>query len=623
MLLQVVSGDFLEMMEERAGDIVWRLSDSSQRERRIVIVDIDEKSLQQVGPWPWRRDQLADLIEGLNHYEPALRMMDIVVPDEKVGDDRLAAALARSGPIVWSQLFSLDPAVTITNGALGKPLPIKACPSFAPVAHGYIGNSPSLALAAGHITPWLDADGAIRRVPALVCYQGAVYPSLPLAGWMLITNSELSIQATGLMRDPDWTLSFPGFPGVTVPLDAQGRQRVSYRIPRDGFLAVSAVAVMQRKLDPELLRGAWVLVGATAFGVSDAVPTPQGGAVGGVEVHAQILSALLDQRSPYTPRGAPAIVMGMAVLAMLLLLLTAAVNRKKALFSLPLLALLLIGMEFVLHAGLLLGQALWVGWLQPAMFTLLTAIALATAELVRFKFERERIYANLSSYLSEPVARAVSFKPATPEIEASLREATVLVADLRNFATYCSAHTPMESAQVLHGLFANATRIVEDSGGVVLQMSGNGLLAAWNALQPCGDHSQRAVEAATQIFTECGAVLPRDHSDAHPMLGLGVGVETGEILVGSFGASHRRTHTILGEAVTAATALERMTEEMAYPVLLGPAIAARVTDPRQRELGTFLLDGVHVPRQIFALDLPLELDRIQQVLDDDALREDD
>jgi adenylate cyclase len=157
----------------------------------------------------------------------------------------------------------------------------------------------------GHINPVVDTDGSIRRVPAVVCFEGQAYPALAVAGLAAATGAQpvwRNNQASLFSKDSAQLIDVGG---LQLPLDAQGQLRVSYQMPREGFAAVSAVDVLQGKVPPHMLKGAWVLVGSTAFGGGDAVPTPQGGAVGGVEVHAAAHAAhhitSHHAMSPHTP----------------------------------------------------------------------------------------------------------------------------------------------------------------------------------------------------------------------------------------------------------------------------------------------------------------------------------
>jgi adenylate cyclase len=332
--------------------------------------------------------------------------------------------------------------------------------------------------------------------------------------------------------------------------------------------------------------------------------------VGGVEVHAEALSAILDERTPYTPRIAAAIWPWLAsALVSTLLLLSLRISRRGAGLVLPVVALFCLSGLFVLHTVILLSAHLWMGWITPAVFTILATSLLSGVELVRTRFERERVFQNLSSYLPESVARQVALQGPSAQIVAERHDATVMIVDLRNFSAYCEGRPPEETATVLHLFFTTATRIVEAHGGVMEHMMGDGFKAVWNGSSPCDNHSQRALASAKTLWTTLCAQLPFHSSRRTPALDVGIGIESGEVLVGSFGAAGRRVHSVLGETVTIASRLEALTGELAYPILLGPEIVARENPQDVTKLGDFLLAGLKTPRTLYAL--PVEIDRLR------------
>ena len=606
-------GPQLAQWDERTGSVAWNFASSATQERRVVVVDIDEKSIQALGAWPWPRERMAQLLERLDRDGVSLKLLDVLFDNARPGDAALKKALASPVPTVAAELFALDARPGLHAGALAGALPM-ACPAQSLPARGFLASEPGLlgpGAFAGHITPIMDPDGAIRRVPALLCFDGAAYAALPVAGaWAADPETAPRLEPGRTWGSPEGWLRVGEW---RLPVDARGRFRVSYQVPRSGFLSVSAADVLDGQVPPNLLKGAWALVGATAFGAGDAVPTPQGGAVGGVEVHAQALAALLDDRTPYTPRFAPAWPWMAGLLSALLLLLLLRRPRGSAGLLLGGAGLALAAGAFGLHALLLLTVHWWLGWVNPALFALLAAGALGAAELMRMRFERERLYQNLSSYLPEAVAREVALQGPTAQVHAVRRDATVLFVDLRNFSAYCEGRPPEETATVLHLFYSAATRVVEGHGGVVEQMVGDGVMAVWNGSSPCPDHSLRALAAAEELWRTLGAQLPRTASRRTPLLDVGMGAETGTVLVGSFGPAGRRVHTVLGETVTVAAGLEALTGELAYPILLGPQLVDAAKPKAAVALGPFLLPGLTQPRVLHALPVEFDTQRLRLV----------
>ena len=640
----------LQGWEERLASRTWSLANQDATERRVVVVDIDEKSTQALGPWPWPRDRVASLLTGLDAYGVNLKVVDVLFDgaQEAAQDQKLAKALQSGAPTVISQLFALRsedktsvPQSQLRSGTLSGAAFGCTHQGAQLVANGFMAPDALLVGASagvGHITPVVDPDGSIRRVPAVVCFEGQAYPALTVAALSAATGAKPTLQArqdTATLGALGTTFSSQSAQtldvgGLQLPLDPQGQLRVSYQMPRSGFASVSAVDVLQGKVPPSLLKGAWALVGSTAFGGGDAVPTPQGGAVGGVEVHAQILSAALDGRTPLTPAWAPLWTPLAGLMAVLVLVGVLRASGPKAAWALPLTAAALVALIFAAHAWLLLSNHQWLGWGQPAVFVALLAAALLGSEMLRVRAERERLYGNLSSYLPEGAARKVAFEAPNAQVVAETREATVMMVDLRNFSAYCEEKAPEDAAMVLHLFYTTVERIVSQHGGVVEQMVGDGLTAVWNGSSPCQDHAKQALEAAGQIWKEGVAQLPRVASRKTPALDIGVGIETGPVMVGSFGPAHRRVHTVMGEAVSVASRLEKLTSELGYPVLLGPKAFAQSqalvsqndlgeqTKPETQKLGEFLLVGMRTPRTVYALKVQVDPSHLHLVSGMDA-----
>lgn len=605
-------GSELAQWDERLSSKTWALSDSQATERRVVVVDIDEKSVQALGPWPWPRDRVASLLNALNAYGAQLQVLDILFDGAQPQDGVLAAALARS-PTVVGQLFALNTSVPVLSGqpAGALALPAASAESLACTqAGGHMAPPADLASAAtgvGHITPLVDSDGTVRRVPAVVCYQGRAYPALALAALAAGTRSAPQMLTPGTWAGPARVLEVGG---IQLPVDAQGQLRVSYAMPRSGFISISASDVLQGRVPAELLAGAWVLVGSTALGGGDSVPTPQAGVAGGVEVHAQLLSAALDGRTPFVPVWAPAWPWAAGAASVLLLLVALRLGGKRAGVVMPLAVVAVVAGLFAAHAVLLLHTHQWLVWGQSALFAVLAGTLLTGAEMLRVRFERERLFQNFSSYLPESAARKVALADPSAQVVAESRAATVLFIDLRNFSAYCDNHAPRAAATVLHRFYTSVEAVVVAHGGEVEQMVGDGIMAVWNGSTPCADHARRAVAAAPVIWKAAQEQLPLQGSREAPPLDIGVGLESGDVLVGSFGPAQRRVHTVMGEPVNVAGRLQALTSELGYPILVGPRAAAEAATgsaevPNLKKLGTFLLEGLQQPRTVHCVPVDL------------------
>lgn len=603
-------------VQEHGTDAVWRFAASPALEQRVIFVDIDDASLARVGPWPWGRDVMAQLVTQLDEQGASLKLFDIVFPDRRENSESFIRALAANdatSPNILGQLFAIRNETTLSMGQPVQPAAFERCPDVAVPAQGQIANMPGLHRRAGHITPALDPDGTVRRIPALICHDHQVWPALALSGLAAAAStveqsSQFVLEQGHHLLGPPWRLYVPGPQGYSIGLDASGYVRVPFSHARGSWLAVSAADVLDGKVPENLLQGAWVIVGATAFGLSDTIPTALGGAVSGAEVHAQLLVGMLDGRVPLTPKGEWLIQAGYAAVAVVALLLLAAghpLQQGRWVLLLPVAGLVASLAAYGLHALLLIGWSLYIGWLWPAASAFLFGIALGGLEHARSLHHKSRLFGNLASYIPVSVAERIAFNPPNSDIQAERVKVTILVADIRNFTAYSEVRSPEETARVLHHFYTTASEIVVAHGGIVEEMVGDSLLAVFNGPRPCPDHAAQALAAARHMWQQCGENLPNVYGQGLEPLALGIGVETGEALAGSFGSSGRRVHTVLGKPVTVALRLCEMTADLAYPILAGEATAShlvsRLDSPELllKPLGSFLLPGMHNSGKIY------------------------
>ncbi len=602
-------------LEDRAGDLYWRLTALAGAERRIVVVDVDERSLREVGSWPWPRATLAELVERIADAHPGVQVVDIVLADSREGDNGLRQAVDRAQPVL-AQLFSLDPNVApVVGTVVGGQVP---CDSTVVASFGYYGLAPALAEAqpsTGHIAPWVDADGVIRHIPARVCHAGRAHATLALAALQqLAAGNDGARDAPAAGHVPaSWevvaragaarwwnspvSLRTNSLPGIEVPLDTSGLMRVPYRLSREAFVSVSAADVLLRPESVQrALAGAVVLVGSTALGTGDTVATPLGPVASGLEVHAQLLAALLDDAVPFTPAAWPGLQAVLLVAVAGLLWFSSSAAPGAPAKRLPMLgialALFALGGAFVaLHLG-----SLWLPWLTTVVFSVLGATSLSTAEHALARAQRERLAAHLGAYLPAPVAERLMASEPTGEPQLEPHEVSVLAAAVRNFAALAAEAPVQELAALLHAYACLAVDVVERHGGVVEHVVGDALIAVWNGAGACPDHGRRAADAARDLVRTTRVLFASrrpvaERSRVQP-LAVGVGLESGSVLVATYGPARRRAHAALGEAVNLAQRLQQLTADLSLPILVGPRLAGQLPPAAVEPVGVYLLEEI-------------------------------
>ena len=351
--------DFVEQLSSIIYDYRLRLTMPRTRDDRIVIVDIDEKSLKEEGRWPWGRDRLALLMDKLfDKYGVAVVGFDVVFAEKdessglKVlqqlgqnqlkGDLSFQATLSQIQPqLEYDKLFAskiknrkVVLGYYLTNQADQHASGMLPEPTFSPGTfkghsvefttwNGYGANLPELqqaAAGAGHFNPWTDFDGRVRRVPMLAEYNGAYYESLSLAvvrtllGPTKLLPGYAEVKAGGY-AGLEWLELDAAGGRIKIPVDNDVATFVPYRGAQGSFRYISLTDVLHDRVEPAQLKDKIVLVGTTAPGLLDLRSTPVAEAYPGVEVHANMISGILDQNL----KEQPAYMLGAEVVWLLLI----------------------------------------------------------------------------------------------------------------------------------------------------------------------------------------------------------------------------------------------------------------------------------------------------------------
>lgn len=594
-----------------------------QLEQRVVIVDIDERSLVEQGAWPWSRQKVSQLISTMiDHYGVSGVALDIVFPEVKEDDIVLANQLAReqvTGAVVYDLLGRNQ--AEVTSGLPALPAIRWVAQSPVIVGLPVTTNHPKLMpVRAGHITPLFDTDGSIRHLPPLACHRlkrAECRPLLGIAAFMgLIASSSLEVRPGQGLLSPAWQLSINDSENATVvqvPIDEDGALTVPYRHRPEDWLAISATDILKKRAQPDLLRGALVLVGATALGMSDVVYTPVSPVASGMEPHAEVMVALLDNSFLVVPQYGN--YLAGALLLPLIALLAIVVSR----FQTPLqrsmvypVWLLFCWLYATLVSLLAYSKFDLLLPLTPfALFPVFASVLLGSAELFFATREKNGISGLLAAYLPKQVARKLAAANhigagMDTSVDASRRMITVLFADVRGFTGIAEGHKPEIVAKLMHRIFSEMAAAVVGHQGTIDKFIGDAVMAFWNAPEDDEHHALHALAAAQDMLRRMHSLEAYCLELGVPHVNIGIGIESGFALVGNFGSEHRRTFTALGETVVLASRIEGMTSQFQRSILIGEACAKKLNyvglDPlgnaqirgRQRELALYTPRSVPV-----------------------------
>ena len=608
-ILLTLFGGALNAIEERVGALGWTLFSDPSIEERVTLVVIDEPSIAEVGAWPWSRSDMARLVSAIDDMGAQLQLHDITYPETKTGDeDFLQALMAAEGAVIAQIPVLSEQFKESSTGLMTHPLVGLACdPQYAGLnltsATSYIGATANLeTVPKGHNAAIIDPDGAVRQSPAAVCIEGAAYPALSIAAFLQMSSASewrADIDKGTSLFGPRAIMSLEGYPGLEIPMDESGSIRISFAKAPEAFRAVSAADVMNKRVDASLFDDAWVIIGGTAFGMADIIPTPYSGSAFGVELQARLLTSILDVNVPYSPVGAPLLLNLVCLVFAALLYSLAKRAGRMAAYGMPVAAVSMPVLSALVHIWILSSFNLWVGWIMPALFGLLGASGMVLLELGRVRLERATVFGNLNSYLPKDVARDIAFSLPSSSVNAHRSDVTLLSADLRNFSAFTEARPPEEIAALLHFFLTRATEVVEEQGGQIQEFRGDGILAVWDSAT-CAT-AQRALQAAKSLQASLkDSLLIEGAKLGLEPLALGVGIEQGPVMIGSIGPAHGRSYTVLGDTVSITLRIQEMTVELAQPILLGECVSRHLSDVNLQSQGSYLLEGLRIPHTLFA-----------------------
>ena len=609
----------LERWDAELADMRLALTMPHTLDSRVVIIDIDEASLQSQGRWPWSRARLAALVRELTERQQvaALGLDAVLAEPERVAagqpssalapDDALARAID-GRPVALGYYFTSDRDGR-RSGQL--PVPLAGQAPWPQLLHwsGYGANLPALATvapAAGFFNAVTDSDGVVRRVPLVAGFDGALYESMALSMLRLgLHPAPLRIRPVEPQAEGDraLTLATPNGP-LALMMSAQGTVQVPFRGaggPHGGsFRYVSAAAVLAGQLPPASLRGRYALLGFTAPGLMDLRTTPVGEAYPGVEVHANLISGVLDGRLRHRPNWAAAYELG---------LLLALGTLFVAL--LPRLGLLgVLGLGGAATAALLgLDAGLYLGghWLLPLAGPLtFVAAALVLDLALGYGVERRarhRLAQQFASYVPPELVRQMQRDPQRYDMQARTEELTVMFCDLRGFTTLAETQSPAAMQALLREVLQRLTEVIARHHGTIDKYMGDCVMAFWGAPVRSEQHARQAVDAALEIRAALHALNTERARDGRAPLAVGIGLNTGPMAVGNMGTALRRTYTVIGDAVNLASRLEGLAATYGVDIVASQTTMqqAGVAEFSWQELDRVSVRGRRQADQIFTV----------------------
>lgn len=595
---------FLSILELKVYDSMFRSSYSASSSEDVIIVDIDEQSLSQFGQWPWPRYRVALMLEKIRRDGAASIGLDMVFAEEDrtsprivqqqlkqelgvdIGftglpqgledNDQILANILKNGPFTLGYYFDLYHEVT---DAASKEIPSDdlhpvqlavvsskdAIPLKETLFHAgrVTGNIQALSTAApgsGFMNVAPDADGIIRRVPLLMSYKDEIYPSLALGALLNVLDSKQVLIRTTSGGPESMRVG-----NQQIPLDNRGQLLLNYRGPSKSFRYVSAGDILQDKIQPGTFEGKIVFVGTSAAGLKDIRSTPLDHVYPGVETHATIIDNILTAEFLQRPDWALGLELSAIIFAGIITTIF----------------LSWIGGLWIILPLIFCAAGVWFGsqyffqnhgfYFSPFMpiltlvgnFSLLTFLKFWLEER-----EKRKIKNTFEHYLSPDVIKKVIKNPDLLKLGGEKKNLTILFSDIRSFTNISESMEPQELVKFMNEYLTSMTDVVLKNRGTLDKYMGDAIMAFFGAPNEMHDHAITAQKTAIEMLERLYECRENWCFPGIDRVEIGVGISSGEVIVGNMGSEKRFDYTVMGDQVNLASRLEGLTKSYGVKILV-------------------------------------------------------
>lgn len=631
LFLQIYDPPFLTSFRDRIFDVYQQSRPrEAQYPRPVVVVDIDENSLLNLGQWPWPRTYLAKLVRNLTEKGAIVIGFDMLFAEsDRLSPNQMSQNIEGLPPEIKEQLSALPSfdavfadAIEQSRVVLGisvspesegaNNLGLSRIPSFALLGQDpkkYLKNYPALignideldeaAAGRGMISLDQDFDGIVRRIPLANRIGGQIIPSLALDMLRVATGRNVIIQT-----NENGILGFK-VAGTLVPTDTRGRIWVKYA-NYDPSLYISALDVINGDVDERVLAGKLVLVGTSAAGLKDLRASPLTSNLPGVEMHLQLLENIWTQTYLFRPEFIAIFEwLGTLMTGLTLILLVPLAGARTTLGLLIFISVTAISSSiyFFVYNSVLIDVS------YTLAVSLIVYITMVYSNYRGTEQERTRIRTAFAHYLSPELVKRLSASPDSLVLGGEEREMTFMFCDVREFTVISEGykHDPQGLTHLINRFLTPMTDEILSHNGTIDKYMGDSIMAFWNAPLENAQHPKDAADAALQMIVRLAALNAALETEAKlqnrrfKALRVGIGLNTGVCIVGNLGSEQRFDYSVLGDPVNLASRLEGQTKEYGFSIIVGESTAQAIPDYAMIELDLIAVKGKEEAVKIYGL----------------------
>jgi adenylate cyclase len=599
----------------------------------VTIVDIDDRSLNQIGQWPWPRSLLADLTKRLSDDGAAVIGFSMIFPDQDRLSPRRLAVLFQPGGDIRQRLAELSDndelfAEAIKNArvVLGRTAAPQAADEIARAARAApkisivtVGGDPkgdllhypgelkniavleNAAAGLGMLTVRPERGGVIRRAPLLLVAGNEIAPGMVIelirvaagASNIIVKRDEAGVKSVALA-------------GVEIPADADGQLWIAFAA-HDPKRYISAADVLTGSVPRRFIQNKIILVGSSAAGFSDLKATPLDRVIPGVEFYAQIVENVLDATTLIRPNFAAGLEISLAIMIGAILVVTTPLFGALVNFLTGgVVAFLLAATswyQFTIHRVL-------IDVSYPVASSFAVFLLIAFMNYRREEERRGKIRAAFSQYISPDLVEQLIREPNRLVLGGETREISILFSDVRGFTSIAESFkdNPAGLTALMNRMLTSLSRPIIDRRGTIDKYMGDAIMAFWNAPLDDEDHPVNACEAALELTYRLDDLNAERRREAQKQgapvtdMEIGIGISTGIAVVGNMGSDIRFDYSALGDRVNLASRLEGLTATYGLPILIAAETARRCTGKFAIvEVDRVQVKGKQDPETVYAL----------------------
>jgi adenylate cyclase len=568
----------VETLRLKYFDTLFSLKDPKPSDY-LAIYDIDEQALEKQGQWPWPRQDLAQLNQQLLEQGASAVVYTVLFPEtDRFGGDTAFASSMEALPTFLSAVAIQDKKLQGWHTGVAMMGPVKESVLQYP---GILPNVPSLQAAAvgtGIVNSSPEVDGLVRRVPMLVRVGEELYPALGLD------------VLRGLAGDPSYQVkaSEAGVQAVRVPsfntiqTDSVGRVWIDWNTTFEAPVA-----------------GRIVFVGVTAAGISPMVPTPVG-LMHPHRIQAALFETLIQGTAPMRPDWA------LAAEILVILALGAFVAAVTRFFSVTWVPVWVGGSSLIAASTSVWGYVRF-GLLLDAAVPVLTMLTVGTAGVAQRMIAEYRlklqIRGQFGTYVSPDLVKQLENDPSLLRLGGETKTMTFLFSDIVGFTPISEKlqADPQALVELINRLLTQLTDCVLRHGGTVDKFMGDCIMAFWGAPLDCEDHAERAMLTARDMLLILDDLNAQLDAENLPHLNIGVGINSGQCVVGNMGSQSRFDYSVLGDAVNVASRLEGQTRNYEDWILIGES-TVQYKPEWTKYVDSLQVKGKSEPLRVYTLD---------------------